>query len=957
MPSPAALRFGPFNLSTRERLLTRNGTPVDIGSRAMDVLIALAAKPGAVVSKDDLIATAWPGVVVTQGSLRFQITLLRKALGDGLDGARYISNVTGRGYSFVAPLVHEPAAPSESRSDDVDVSASLPAPLTELFGRADDIAAITARLASQRFVTIVGAGGVGKTSVAVQIGHEMREATPVAFIDLGALSDPSLVPTAIATVLHLSVRSADPTPGLLDYLADKPLLLILDNCEHVIDVAAALAARIARRAGDVHILATSREPLDVPGEHVFRLEPLASPPERADITAQQTLAYPATRLFIARALASGADLGSGDAFAPVVADICRRLDGLALAIELTARRVASFGLLQIAELLDQRLSLAWQGQRTALPRQQTLRATLAWSFELLAEREKQVLCQLPVFVGAFTLKAARQVVAAPGLTEADVVDAIASLTEKSLLAVDRSASPVRYRLLESTKDYALSESQRQLAGLALRHAVYARTQLEAAADGSGEATPDTGNARAALAWCFGPDGDRALGIGLAASAAPAFLAMSLLAECHRWAELALGELTPALRGTRAEMQLRAALGLSLMFTRGNTDEVRIALEQSLELAQSLGDAPSQVQLLGSLQIFHERIGAFHVSLRHAERSAAVAANSADATTISTAKAMLGLCRHLVGDQAGARALLQAAIATPRAAARSSSIDFGFDHRNRAGIALARTLWLQGQEQLAVEMARTTVLEAQAMDHPVTLCIALIWAVSVHLWAGDLDSAEADIDRFIACAARHSLGPYLAVGRGVKSDLAIRRGGEALQAVEVIRACRRELREARYELLSTDFQLTLTHGLLALARHDDALTEIDTAICDVRAQGDLFYLPELLRVRATVLSHLAADRAADAAADRAADAAADRAADAIACLHESLALSREQGALAWELRAALDLARAWAAADQPEKASALLADTMLGFDAGSTSVDLTAAAALLQELDSRQAAPA
>ena len=946
-PDRRSLCFGPFRLGIHERLLTRDGVEVEIGGRTLEVLIALIAKPGAIMSKDELIATAWPGVVVTQGSLRFQIALLRKILGDGVDRARYIANVAGRGYSFIAEVLHD--APSHDTSSqrappaDSLPSESLPAALSELFGRADDVAAIAARLASHRFVTIAGTGGVGKTSVAVEVGHGCRRHGPVAFVDFASLSDPSLVPTAIATVLRLSVRSTDPTPALLAYLQHKDMLLVLDNCEHVIEVAAALAARIWQTAPQVRILATSREPLDVSGEYIFRLEPLANPPDRPDITVDMVQACSATCLFMARANASGAHVVLDAANARVVAGICRRLDGLALAIELAARRVVTYGLHQTAELLEQRLSLAWRGQRTALARQQTLRATLDWSFDLLDEREKTVLCQLPVFVGPFTLSAARSVVAAEPLDEEDVVEALASLAEKSLLAVDRSAMPVRFRLLESTRDYALSKSERQIPGLRRRHAGHARRHLEAIGAVGGAFSRDTagasaiadmGNVRAALVWCFGPDGDLALGVGLAAAAVPAFLAMSLLAECHRWAERALDDLAREFRGSRAEMQLRAALGLSSMFTRGNTDEVRVALEESLALAQVLGDAPSQVQLLGSLQIFHERIGAFEVSLRHAERSAAVAANSADPTTISTANALVGLCRHLVGDQAGALALLQAAIAAPQSAVHSTTIYFGFDHRNRAGIALARTLWLQGQVVEATHTARRTVAQAEALGHPVTLCIALIWAVSIDLWAADLDSAEANIERFVDCASAHSLGPYLAVGRGFQSHVAIRRGRDPLDAVAVIRRSAQELKDARYELLSTDFLLALAEGLQAMGRDDEALVQIDSAIEDVRRNGDLFYLPELLRVRAMLLLRTDAARVDEVQA----------------CLRDSLDLARAQGALSWELRAATDLARLWASAEAWEPGRTLLGATIARFEEGLDTPDLLAAAALLRQLD-------
>ncbi|GGP21557.1 ATP-binding protein [Silvimonas iriomotensis] len=937
----ACLCFGSFKLFPAERLLTRQGVPVELGGRALDVLLALVAQAGSVVEKDALIAAAWPGMVVTEGSLRLQITLIRKALGDGVDGARYISNVMGRGYSFVAELSTqgELLAPDEHiGAQRLDVS--LPGQVTELYGRGQDVAAISQRLAASRFLTIVGAGGVGKTSVAIKVGHDSRErlGDAIAFVDFAALSDPALVPTAVAAALRLSVRSADPLPSLLAWLRDKRLLLILDNCEHVIDAAAGLASGIAQATTDVHILATSREPLHVPGEQVFRLEPLATPPDQPGVTADAILAYPATRLFVERAGASGATLDVSDADAPVVADICRKLDGLALAIELAARRVATYGLQQTAALLNERLTLAWRGQRGALPRHQTLRATLDWSYDLLDDREKRVLCQLPVFVGDFTLAAARQVVPAGALSEEDVVDTLACLAEKSLLAVHLTGSLIQYRLLESTRDYLLSKSDQQIDGLARRHARYVLRHLEdlcaAPAASSASAPADIANVRAALEWSFGPDGEIDLAVAVAAAATPMLLATSLLIECRQWAERALRVLNPVVHGLRAEMQLFAALGLSLMFTRGNTDDVRVALAKSLELAQALGDAPSQVQLLGALQIFDERVGNFKASLSEAERSMSVATASADPATIATANAIMGLCQHLIGDQIAARTLLEAALAAPMQPRRTSSIYIGFDHRNRAGIALARTLWLRGHANLAMQTAQRTVEDAGKLDHPVTLCIALIWAVSVYVWAGDFARAEADIDRFIACAQAHSLGPYLAVGRGVKGELAIRTGVDIEQGIAAIRSCLVELHESRYELLNTGFNLALAEGLGAAGRTGEALALLEHTIAEVNANGDLYYLPELLRIKARTLQQTEGDHVLAAQA----------------CLAEALALSQRQGALSWTLRAATDLARLWAPARR-QQARDLLASTLGHFEEGFETADLLAASLLLQQLDS------
>jgi DNA-binding winged helix-turn-helix (wHTH) protein len=288
------LSFGPFNLLVSERLLTRESVPVEMGARALDILVALISAPNEVLSKKYLMSRVWPDVTVEEGSLRFHMASLRKALGDGKDGARYITTLAGRGYCFVAPISR-----ISSLSDGAPVAAgsfahaNLPNRLNRMVGREDDVFKLSAELTASRFVTIVGAGGVGKTTVAVAVAHHLVTAFAgsVLFVDLGMLSDPKLAATAVASMLGLSVQSDDATPSLIAYLRDKRILLILDTCEHLIEAIAALAASIMEAAPQVHILATSRETLRVEGEHVYRLDALAYPPDGPGLTAESLTAW------------------------------------------------------------------------------------------------------------------------------------------------------------------------------------------------------------------------------------------------------------------------------------------------------------------------------------------------------------------------------------------------------------------------------------------------------------------------------------------------------------------------------------------------------------------------------------------------------------------------------------------------------------------------------------------
>jgi predicted ATPase/DNA-binding winged helix-turn-helix (wHTH) protein len=940
-PAAGTLSFGPFTLIPHERLLTREGAALPLGARTFDTLVALVSRPHEVVSKWDLMSRVWPGINVEEASLRFHIAALRKALGDGKNGARYITTLSGRGYSFVAPI-SQVSHPVDRRLTPrmESPSVKLPNRLQRMVGRADTVVALSEKLLASRFVTIVGPGGVGKTAVAVTVAHELLETFSDAahFVDLGALSDPDLVTTSLLLMLGLPVQTDDPMPALLAHLRDKKMLLVLDNCEHVIAAVAPLAAEIFHAAPLVHILATSRESLRVEGEQVHKLKPLAVPPDTPRLTAALARTYPATQLFLERATASGAHIELNDDNAAIVAGICRKLDGMALAIELAAGRVEAYGLQQTAALLNERLSLLWQGQRIAPRRQKTLQATLDWSYGLLSEFEGLVLRRLAIFAGHFTIDAALEVVPDERVDRSILFDAIDSLVAKSMIAPRPIGAMMRYRILDTTRAYLL-EIEIDEAALAARHAIYYRRWLEQAgtkwmtlpsADERTIHFSALHDVRAALEWSFGAGGDVGIGIGLAAAAVPIFLAMSLLIECRRWSERALLSIDHLQRGSAEEMHIQAALGLTLMFTLGSSEAARTALSRSLEIAEERGDAQNQLQLLGRMHIFHERMGQFDAALRHARRSFLVATGLGDPAALVLAHSLLGVSLHLAGDHREALKMLEIAWEGP-GTERISTV-YGFDHRNRAGITLARELWLQGQPDDALQLARQTVAEAAQMDHPITLCIALIWAVSIFLWTGNLAAAEESIDRFITHAQSRSLGPYLAVGRGVKGELAVRRG-DARGGIDTIKGCLQELHEAGYELLTTTFNIALVQGLLSLGEFEQSAILIDDAIKLVKQNGDRFYMPELLRMRAKVLLSLPQPKSDEAES----------------CFTESLELSRRQGAVAWELRAAIDLAELFAERHRRKEARLLLQPVLDRFAEGSDTADIRAAKQLLEAL--------
>ena len=353
------------------------------------------------------------------------------------------------------------------------------------------------------------------------------------------------MPSAIAGALGIPVQADDPMTVVLGHIRARELLLILDNCEHVISAVASIVERIRDAAPKVSILATSREPLRVRGEHVHWLRPLDYPSETAGLSLDQLLAYPAVELFIERASAGNSALAIDAEAARMIADMCRRLDGMALPIELAAVRVAAHGLRATSRLLGERFSLAWTGPRTAVPRQQTLQAALDWSFDLLSEVERRTLERLSVFLGPFTLDAASYVVT-DGIIDAEgAAAAFDELTNKSLISPDLSADEGSYRLLEMTRAYArrklLERGGEEINATSRRHATFYRGELEALSIRQRNFIQEEayfshmlGNIRSALEWSFGQDGDITLAVPLAAASARVFLTLSLLVECRTW---------------------------------------------------------------------------------------------------------------------------------------------------------------------------------------------------------------------------------------------------------------------------------------------------------------------------------------------------------------------------------------------------------------------------------------
>jgi len=937
--APANLAFGRFQVLPHRRELLADGRPIKLGGRAFDVLMALIEARGAVIGKDTLMARVWPDRVVEENNLQAHIVALRKALGAE---RALIRTVSGRGYQFTGEIRILSASPDERvgagpvAPGAVAPPTNLPEPISELVGRDEELCEILSLAGAHRLVTLTGAGGIGKTRLAIAAGRRLLPefADGVWLAELSALSDPSLVPSAVAAAVGLELPAGTLSlQHVAQALAARRLLLVLDTCEHVVAAGATMVETVLRAGSAVRIIATSREPLRAEGEQIYPVPPLAVPAAEGDDPWQ----YAAVQLFVVRSRASGAHVSEHPHVAAVIGPICRRLDGIPLAIELAAARAAALGIEGVAAHLDDRFQLLTAGRRTALPRHQTLRATLDWSYGLLAEPERVVLRRLAVFAGAFSLEAASAVVASAEVTPSEVVDGLANLVAKSLVAAEVDGTIGRCRLLDTTRVYAFSRLDEvgELQEFSRRHAEYYRGLLEGIEperEKRSKLGAHVDNVRAALEWCFGANGNLLVGVGLAAAAAPMFLTMTLRSECYRWSERAIGALDHVTRGGAEEMHLQAGLGASSMLLYGQSGSAQAALERGLAIAEARGDVLYQAELLSTLTMFHTGSGDFKTALHCAKLGRVVAGTVADVAAMALVNSVLGRSLHFMGDLSGARAALEASFQYWSSFPGTSQVCFSLDYYTWVGVGLARTLWLQGHPAQAAKRMRETMREAERRNQPTSLGFVLYWAPELFLWMGDLQNAEEYAERLISHGKTNFLRHYLGVGHGYEGALAIIRG-DASGGVESLKGCLEQLHAIGYKMLNTEFKLALAQGLTATGQSSEALTLIDEAIGMVEENGDLLYMPEALRVKGNVLLSLPQRRTDDAEI----------------CFAQSLDWSRQQGARSWELRTTIDLAALWAAQGQRERARTVLEQVLEEFVEGFDTADLKAAKALLDAL--------
>jgi len=930
--------FGECRFIPDRQLLLHRGVPIHVGARALDLLHALVRRPGDLVGKDELIRFAWPNIFVHEANLKVNIAALRRALPRGQPDLNYIATVPGRGYRFVAPV----------RVLGPPVEAVLPDAVRELpvvpvlIGRDEITAEIVDTLAETRLLTIVGPAGVGKTSIAIATARHVRERLKdgVCFVDLAAIEDPHLVAPAIAIALGLDSNLVNVLAGLVETLRDRDMLLVLDNCEHVLSVTAAVADHLNHALPRLLIVATSREPLRCRRESAYRLAPLRCPSEGSEADTAAAMSFPAVELLVRRAEIHGYRMNQTDL--PVLAAISRRLDGIALAIELAAPRLSVDGPSALLSLLEHSFEpLASQGD-AATPRHMTLMATLDWSYRLLPQHEARLLRHLSVFSGTFVLEDAVGVCGHLAAAE-DVAAWLESLAARSLLAVSYHAGRRRYRLLDSTRSFA-GERLRTHEEHQTAMAAYARYLLvlfeQAEVEWNWRTREDWTaryghwgiDLRRAIDWSFGDGSDVELGVRVTAAAIPLWGELSSISEIRTRVGKALDALDslPGLR-PMLRMKLVAAHAQNVNFSGNLGPEVQTAWQEALRLAEELG------QVEYRLRTTIGWVGAKTFAGRHREAvsmlaglRSIIAAESEHSAAPDISRLELinrFYCGEIRSAVAGLRLLARE---HAMVANRSRTSRFQLDRFVGIRSYLGPMLWVIGEHHQALSVAQEGVAAAAAIDHKISHMHSLgLGAISVSIWCGFFDLAQDQVRMLAAQTSFCQVDTWPPFLRFYQATIDATDGDS-----DAIDRMREGIDEFRARDLKIHFPIhlaMLAQAALSHGRIDAARAAVEEALDYAEDGGERWCTAELLRLHGML-------RWREGDMPKAQE-----------VLREAVRVARQYGALSFELRAATSLAELSLQTGRRDGAMAQLAAVYQQFDSSFQSADVVAARRVLGSL--------
>jgi predicted ATPase/DNA-binding winged helix-turn-helix (wHTH) protein len=859
-PDADTYRFGPFRLFPNRQLLLREGVPIPIGGRALDILTLLARRPGEVVSKADILKFCWPGVFVHESNIKVNIAALRRALSER-PGEPYIATVTGRGYRFVAPVDVEAAeAPSAVQSAAIPPRA-LKQPL--VIGRSQELENIARKLASARCVTIVGPGGVGKTTVALAVAHHVQRNYPdgVSFVDLSTVGDAQYAAAAIASGVGVRQRSEDALTDIIALIQERRMLLILDNCEHLNATMTRIVNRLLEAVPTLALLATSREPLWSKAEDIYRLPSLEAPTIAAGATAATAMEFSAVRLFIKRAQERGKYV-LNDTDAPLVSAICRHLDGIPLAVELVASKVFAYGIPTLLAMLEQKFLLLGNGERTAPLRQQTFLATLDWSYRLLSEDEAALLRLLSVFAGAFRVPDAIAMSKIAGLDATQTIDAMERLTSKSLVYAEHHDGTPTYRLLKSTRAYAVErlEGAGEQEAALQRHALHILSLFERAADeldsrDKSDWMADYANRiddlRNAMSWAFDFPGDRMLGIRLTVAAIPLWFELSSLGEMQSRVERAL--LAARDLGdcpTDLTLKLIAAKASGMSFSQ-HLAATEAAWQECYELGVKSKSVKYELFGLWGVASHHVYVGRILEGIECFRKFIALAETQNDQPAVDEGQRSLAQSEIYVGKITSARQCLEALAA--RYQQPSEPVQLARFQAER-GVAircsLAHALWASGEPSRALQVMREAIERADVSGHIVSQSNALArFAIPIAFWAGDYVTCTDFLTLLEENARREDIGMWREVCLFFRSALDAKR--QVAGAASAVRHHVDVLTSVGHSVRAPMHYSMAAEAFLDANALDDAKAMIAVAHDYALKQSAKWCLPEILRIDALI----------------------------------------------------------------------------------------------------------
>jgi predicted ATPase/DNA-binding winged helix-turn-helix (wHTH) protein len=944
--SPRRLRFGRFEIDAAYRKFKCDDVPVHLGDRALDVLICLMNARGRIVSKSELMQAVWPGRIVEENSLEAQICILRRTLGPERTAIR---TVAGRGYKFVG--VPEGAAEGMPAG----ASVRLPASISRLIGRKEQLDYVADVIGRHRLLTLVGAGGIGKTRLAVELARQVSDRFPdrVCMAELASVSDAQFVPVAVALALGFTPADSKMSfERISSVLGAKRCLLVLDNCEHLIGAAAAMVCTLLQASPGLRVLATSREALRVDGEFVYSVPPL-DVPDMNVTDVNLAMASSAMQLFDAR-LSYGQVSGTDDArIVALKAKICRRLDGIPLAIEFAAARVQVFGISGVAERLENLFDLLTGGARTALPRQQTLIATLDWSYELLPPQERIVLARLGVFADRFSLEAAQAVVVDQEITATCVLDCMVNLVAKSLVSTEAGDPEAKLRLLDMTRDYARKklDERGETQAFFRKHAQYLCRRFQAihleessmvTVDWIADCKSNLEDLRAAISWCFSEDGDVGLGIDLTTAVVPYWIEDSLVDECLANVSRALEFINVTGRsGLRSEMKLQTALGKMLLFVGALPEkgialpEAGVAFSRALTIAEQFEDLDFQSIALWGLCTFTYLCGSYSRLVDFANRFRAVCAAKHGQMDLAVGDSMLGMSHLCVGRLQDARRELEKMLSSYQSSlSRSHLVRFNFDQTVVAQVTLAHVLWLSGQADEAFQLQEEAMAEAERIGHGGSLWYALMVGVfPITLATRGISGLEYPIEFMIDRGRSLGTPVWETRGRFWQGLVSMHRG-EAGAYRSIVAPSLYSLGKTIHAPFLTGYLSALCDELVRSGDSAEAFRLATASLERARRVDNHSSLPELMRLRGEM--ELAAR---GTTAHRAAEEA----------FVASLTTSASIGAKSWQLRAATSLAKLLVRQGNAGKATDVLTPVYDSFSGGFNTVDMVAAKHLLDTI--------